>query len=89
MSNSEELSTADVITLGQIVDAAGQKTNVRFVPEFGAEASCGVARCLVGDAGDIRDRSLRINDGISDIDIPVRDILAAAQIGGFDPGLNR
>ncbi|MCK0441073.1 hypothetical protein MUG78_16865 [Gordonia alkaliphila] len=86
-SNHEALTTEDVITLGAIVDAAAGGTNVRFKKDSQSEMIAGVARSLTGPEADIRDRSLRINDGVCDVDIPIRDILAAAPAGGFDAGL--
>ncbi|UAK38418.1 hypothetical protein K8O93_01035 [Gordonia bronchialis] len=79
------LTAREVESLHRVVLAASGNLPVMFASDYGV-VNAGQARCLVGEAVDIRDRSLRVNDGISDLDIPVRDILLADREGGFAIG---
>lgn len=84
------LSIRDVTRLAAIVLASQHGTRVRFLvkPSEGEEPIlvAGVARNIDWDSQDLRDGVLIVNDGYSDVPVPIADIIASGD-GAFDAGL--
>lgn len=88
MSDYASLTRSDVLVLKSIIDAALAGSTVRFV-RLGVDDQIisGVARHIT-DTTDVRDGDLVLNDGIADVHLPIREILAAADEGAFHAGLS-
>lgn len=87
LEEPRRLGIRDVVRLYSIVQAANRGTYVRFLYDCdGVEVGiAGVARHLEFDGDDIRTGHLIVNDGVSDVPVPIGAVIAAAD-GAFDPG---
>lgn len=82
------LTAADVETLHSALAAVTHSRHVRIYRASTGAVTAGTARSVhsVTPGADLRDHDLIVNDGFCDVHIPVREVLAAAALGGFDSG---